>query len=49
MKRLDTKYFIQSHRPQSPVIEKNELISELEEYFFGGQITKKGTAKTDER
>ena len=49
MKRLDTKYFIPSHRPQSPVIEKNELISELEDYFFGGQIAKKGEAKTDER
>ncbi len=42
MRRLDTKYFVHSHSPQSPVIEKNKLISELEEYFFGGQITKKG-------
>lgn len=49
MRRLDTEYFIPSHCPQSPVLEKNKLISELEEYFFGGQITKKGKAKTDER
>ncbi len=41
MKRLDTKYFLPSHCPQSPVTEKNRLISELEDYFFGGQISKK--------
>lgn len=34
MRRLDTKYFIPSHRGEAPVIEKNRLISELEEYFF---------------
>mgnify|MGYP000102467336 FL=1 len=49
MRRLDTKYFIPSHRGESPVIEKNRLISELEEYFFNGQITKKGKVNTDER
>lgn len=42
MRRLDTKYFVQSHSPQSPVSEKNRLISELEEYFFGGQISQNG-------
>lgn len=45
MKRLDTKYFIPSHCNESPVIEKNRLISELEDYFFGEQILKKGKAQ----
>lgn len=49
MRRLDTKYFIPSHCGGSPVIEKNRLISELEEYFFGGQITKKKGCNKDER
>lgn len=42
MRRLDTKYFIPSHSGESPVSEKNRLISELEEYFFGGQISQNG-------
>lgn len=49
MRRLDTKYFIPSHCKDSPVIEKIKLISELEDYFFGGQITKKEGCKKDER
>ncbi len=46
MKRLDTKYFIPSHCGKSPVIEKSKLICELEDYFFGGEISKKGTTKS---
>ncbi len=46
MKRLDAKYFIPSHCGESPVIEKSKLISELEDYFFGGEISKKGTTQS---
>lgn len=46
MKRLDTKYFVPSHCGESPIIEKSILICELEDYFFGGEISKKGTTQS---
>ncbi len=41
MKRLDTRYFVPSHYGESPVIEKNRLICELEDYFFGEKINER--------
>ncbi len=46
MKRLDTRYFVPSHCGKSPVVDKNKLISELEAYFFGKQLSKKGTTQS---